>query len=133
MSKIKKGEIKNPNGAPTTAPVFKKVRINSREAVILLFWDIMNLSKDQIEARLKERPSLLEEGYVRAIVKDMQRGTITTLNNLTERVIGKPKEYINISGDVKLDHAVDVTKLSSEELESLLTLMKKGSMPLNVK
>jgi len=133
MAKIQKGEIRNPVGFQSISPEVKRTKLNSRESIILLFWDIMNLTKDQIEARLKERPSLLEEGYVRAIVKDMQRGTVTTLNNLTERVIGKPKEFIDVSGNVNLNHAVDISKLSTEELDALQKIMMKGSIPLNGK
>jgi len=123
-----KGQTGNPNGQPPLDPFTKRVRIESRETVAKLYWDCVNLTKQELVERLKATPTIFEEGVLRAIVKDMEKGTTTTLDKLMERVLGKPKEIIEMTSEVRTESSIDVSKLTTQELENFLALMKKGAI-----
>jgi hypothetical protein len=59
----------------------------------------------------------------------MAKGQTLTIQMLMDRTIGKPKEFIDISGKINIDKSVDMSKLSVEEIDQLISLMKKGSIP----
>jgi hypothetical protein len=123
-----KGETGNPNGQPKIPEEIKQIKVNSRETVARLYWSCVNLNKEELAARLKQNPSIFEEGILRAIIKDMEKGQMITLEKIMDRVIGKPKEYIELDASVSTEKSVDVSKLTNEELENLLSIMKKGAL-----
>lgn len=123
-----KGQTGNPNGQPKIHEEIKQIMVNSRETVARLYWSCVNLNKEQLAERLRQNPSVFEEGILRAIIKDMEKGQMITLEKLMDRVIGKPKEYIELDASVSTEKAVDVSKLTNEELENLLSIMKKGAL-----
>lgn len=118
----------NPNGRPVLPPEVKQIIVNSRESVAKLYWQCVNLTKEELAARIKEKCSVFEEGILRAIIKDMEKGNIVTLEKLMDRAIGKPKEFIDLSAHVSTEQAVDVSKLSTQEIENLLSIMQKGAI-----
>lgn len=123
-----KGQTGNPNGQPKIREEVKQITVNSRETVAKLYWSCVNLNKEQLAARIKESCSVFEEGVLRAIIKDMEKGNIVTLEKLMDRVIGKPKEFIDLSAHVSTEKSVDVSKLSTQEIENLLSIMQKGAI-----
>jgi hypothetical protein len=118
----------NPNGAPKLSEEVKAIKVNSRETVAKLYWQCVNLTKVELSERIKQSCSVFEEGVLRAIIKDMEKGNITTLEKLMDRVIGKPKEFIDLSAHISTEKSVDVSKLTTQEIENLLSIMQKGAI-----
>jgi hypothetical protein len=115
-------------GAPKLSPEVKNIIVNSKETVAKLYWSCVNLTKEELANRLKNNPSVFEEGILRAIIKDMEKGQMITLEKLMDRVIGKPKESIDLSANVSTQNSVDVSKLTTQEIENLLSIMQKGAI-----
>lgn len=116
------------------APIVKAIRISSKETVARIYWDVVNMTEAQIGVRLKD-PSLplLERNVLAAVLKDIAKGTITTVEKLMERTLGKPKEVIQLDGVINQGNAVDLSKLSNDEVISLMTLLKRGQVPVGDK
>lgn len=128
---LKPGERLNPLGQTKVPPIVKAIRISSRETVARLYWDVVNMTETQISERLKDKSlPLLERNILAAVIKDIGRGTITTVEKLMERTLGKPKEVIQLDGVINQGNAVDLSKLSNDEVISLMTLLKRGQVPV---
>lgn len=131
---VKPGERLNPSGQQKVPPIVKAIRISSKETVARLYWDVVNLTEEQIKHRLTHPMlTLLERNILAAVLKDVSRGTITTVEKLMERTLGKPKEVINLEGVINQGNAVDLSKLSNEEIVALMKLLKRGQVPVGDK
>lgn len=125
-------------GGPTpfmrkpVAPELQRLKVESKEAVAKLFWNLLHLTQHEVEEKLSKasasRTTMFELGILHALVKDTQKGKIDCLKMMKETVIGRPKEIIELSGAVKIDKTVDVSKLTDVELEILLAMMSKASL-----
>lgn len=121
------GRTGNPNGRPKLPPEVKAIRYCSKETVAKLYWDVVNMNRQEVERRLADPTlSLFERNVLAAIVKDISKGVITTIEKLMERVLGKPKEVIHLDGVINQGNAVDLSKLTNEEIMTLMTLVKRG-------
>lgn len=125
---FQKGVSPNPDGRPPMDESVRRIRIETKEAVAKLYWDCVNRTKLEMTERINANPTVFEEGILRAILKDMTRGQTITLEKLMDRVIGKPKEVINITGDIRTESTVNLELLSVEEIKSLLLFTKKASI-----
>jgi len=131
---IKPGQVLNPKGNPVMPPIVKAIRISSKETVARIYWDVVNMTEAQIGVRLKDpNLPLLERNVLAAVLKDIAKGTITTVEKLMERTLGKPKEVIQLDGVINQGNAVDLSKLSNDEVISLMTLLKRGQVPVGDK
>jgi len=117
------------DGRTKQSALTKAIRIESKETVAKLYWDCLNLNNGQMEARIADPlVTLFERNVLYAIVKDIGKGRVQTIQMLTERVLGRPKEYIDLTASVNIDSAIDTTKLTPDELDTLLMLMNKGKV-----
>jgi hypothetical protein len=89
---------------------------------------MLSMTKDELAEMIK-LPELtaLEVIVGSAIVRASAKGDVSILETLISRPFGRPKEKIEQSGNVTLNHkdADKLDNLSTEELEQLAELKKK--------
>lgn len=107
--------------------VKKLIRIESKEKVAELYWQCLNMTHAQILDRVNEQITMFENCILHAILFDHARGKIDTLNTMLNRILGNPKDSIDIKAEVKTESKLDISKLSDKELESLYSIMKKSA------
>jgi len=114
------------------APEVKRLKVESKEAVAKLFWELLHMSPQEIEIRSDKSNwpniSIFEFGILSALVQDAKKGKTDTLRMMKETVIGKPREIIQLEGKVNVEKTVDVSKLTDDELQTLLDMMAKARL-----
>ena len=103
------------------------IRIESKERVAELYWRVLNMTRAQILDRLNESPTMFEESILFSILHDAAKGQTDTIDTMLNRVLGHPKESIDIKANVESKNELDVSKLDKGELENLLKLLEKGN------
>lgn len=106
----------------------KSIRIESKERVAELYWRCLNMTRAQILDRINESPTMFEECVLFSILRDATRGQTTTIDTMLNRVLGNPKELIELKADVSSKNELDVSKLTKDELKNLLLIMEKGNV-----
>lgn len=113
----KPGQSGNPSGRPKDPPGMSELRKLTRqtykelvELMLLDKWD--ELAK--IRANPKERP--LKRLLASVLVQADRKGDIHALDKLLERVIGKVKEEVHVSGKpVVIEYGAESVELKMEE------------------
>lgn len=129
---IPSGQSLNPAGMTKHPAVMKAIRYETKEAIAKLYLDCLHLTTAELMAKLgtKETPNMtltmFERNIISALWKDSAKGQVTTLEKLVERILGKPKEFIDLSGTVKLENALDMSKLTDEDVRTMLDIHKRG-------
>jgi hypothetical protein len=99
-TRIKKGQVLNPRGAGAhnkALIAFKKMGAEELAETCEL---ILRANKDELASILADPETpMLKVNLIAAILADTQKGLTYTLDKLLERVVGKPKERIELSGD----------------------------------
>ena len=103
------------------------IRIESKEKVAELYWRILNMTRAEIMDRLNQRIPMFEECIIFAIVFDAARGKTDTLTSMLNRILGNTKDSIDVKAEVTNKNELDLSKLTKQELESLLKIMEKGN------
>jgi hypothetical protein len=126
---IVQGQVLNPHGRPKESPEVKAIKIQSKEEVANLYWRVLNTPYQHLLFELADpSKSLFEHNILRAIEEDIKRGSIYTIEKLTERTLGKPKEFIDLSALVASDKAIDLSKLSTEEIKVFYQLYNRARL-----
>lgn len=118
-----KGSVPNPNGRP------KKE------------YTISDILRAKLEEKIKFARSLpdgekkLEEKLTAEALADMWidialKGDPKTIKDIVERLEGKAQEHVKHSGNISHNN-IDLSKLSTEELEQLERLSNKAQRPDN--
>lgn len=112
--RFQKGNCANPLGAAAHNPVLKSVRRLTKDDLAEVGSFILEGNKKALE-EIKENQdsSFLKYVIASALLKSADRGELATLNLLLDRVIGKPKDQIELDATVT---ARDMTE--DEKLEA---------------
>ncbi len=98
LKPIKKGEIRNPNGARTHNPITKalqKLTIETyREVIELVLTGNIDALKEMIED--KKTPAI-QVGIATSFLTAINKGEYAVIERIAERIIGKIPEQLNIN------------------------------------
>jgi hypothetical protein len=103
------------------------IRVESKERVAELYWRVLNMTRSEILDRVNESPTMFEECILFAILRDSEKGQTDTIDTMLNRVLGNPKDSIDIKANVESKNELDVSRLNKEELKNLLKLLEKGN------
>jgi hypothetical protein len=103
---FKKGEVWNPLGAGAHSKEIKMARRLTRGeladlASMLVKCDVVALraiAKSAEDPEAKNRPSVLVVAYTAAIIKAINKGSLKEIEIILDRVIGRVKDVVEISG-----------------------------------
>ena len=106
----KKGEVRNPNGAPKKLPEIDK-----------LLADVLGEEKDGLTAA---------EAILKALRAKASKGDIRAAEVLLDRAYGKAKQSIEtqMNVDGKCRTIIDLSKYDDSELRLLIDLQRKGGV-----
>lgn len=96
--RIQPGEVRNPRGAGAHDPIkkaLKKLTVHELESVIGL---ILFSDPSQLKAESERDPTILKTWIASAALTGIKKGDLTHLTHLIDRVVGRVKERVEISG-----------------------------------
>jgi hypothetical protein len=126
---IKPGEVLNPHGGPKLSPDARKFKKLTLEEYVTLIHKVLKMNLEDMDKVLQDPKATCLEKYVVNIAKIGGTGGDTSrLSFLLERLIGKVTEKIDLSSKDRSmsPNRIDLSKLSTAELETLLALQHKA-------
>lgn len=94
---FKKGEINNPHGRPTLPPEVQKIRQMTSDTVKKIGEFILDQDREKLQAIVDDKKSkIIEVWLAKAALKGISKGDLTSLETILIRVIGRPKETLEI-------------------------------------
>lgn len=98
---FKKGQSGNPQGGKLHNPEIKLIKRLSEKELVEVATFILGSKVNQIKARMKHPETTVLQGMVLGLaVKAMSRGDASSFNALMDRLLGKVKDHVAISGNV---------------------------------
>lgn len=124
IHRFKKGEVHNPLGAGAHNPLHRQVRKLTKQelaevASVIIKSDLKGLTEIKENANHPaptKRPSVLQVWIASAAIKGINTGNFTTLNQILDRVIGKVKDEVEVSGPGGT--SIAVSRVTPEEREA---------------
>jgi hypothetical protein len=96
----KKGQSGNPSGPALQDKAVTALKRMGAQELAETCEMILKANRAELAAILEDpNTSMLQVNLISAILADTQKGLTYTLDKLLERVVGKPKERIELSGD----------------------------------
>lgn len=130
---FKKGVSGNPNGRPRLPDEIKEARALTQSALHKTINELIHCSRDELALKLKDPQTTMLQLMIGSIISQAtQKGDQLRLNFVLDRLIGKVKEDINLSGGVHfnlVERAKELESLDDRALEKIaqLPVKKKGT------
>lgn len=101
-TRIKKGEVRNPEGARAHNQALKNLKHLTKKELADLTNLIIKGDLDQLKriAKKEVKASVLQVMVAAVCVKVIEKGDMHSLNMLLDRIIGKVKDEVHHSGSV---------------------------------
>jgi hypothetical protein len=101
---IKKGEVRNPNGARTHNPITKalqKLTIETYREVIEL---VLTGNVDALRDMVKDpKTPAIQVGIATSFMNAIKRGDYGIIERIAERIIGKIPEQLNVNNNTNMN------------------------------
>jgi hypothetical protein len=118
----KKGQSGNPEGGRKHNPVMRKLKALTNEQVAEIGTLILEGNLPELQAIAKDDTAPALKVLIASVVaKAMQRGDAHALNIILDRIAGKVKERIELTGDAAKPVGLAISAVSNEELKTRLT------------
>jgi Family of unknown function (DUF5681) len=115
---FKPGQSGNPKGRPVFSPESKEIRALSHQSVAEMGSMVLKGDIEGIQAIAKDtKATVLKVWMASIIVKAINRGDVTVLNAFLDRVVGKVKERVQITGDP--DAPLSIGVFSSDQIKRM--------------
>lgn len=103
-SKFKPGQSGNPKGRPKRITTLLKEQGLSKDDIIAGINCLINLDKKKLSELINDpgQPVWLVN-LATAIQKDIQKGRVVTIDMALDRLIGRPTQSSNISGEITVN------------------------------
>lgn len=115
-------------GRPKLTDEDKELRKLSREKFKTIVLNYLDLTSREIDQKVKDKEMpALDAMIVSIMSKSIKTGDEKRLNWFLEQCFGKIKEVkdINLAGSVDTSRQLDLSKLSDEEVDTVLSIMKR--------
>lgn len=133
LKPIKKGEVRNPHGrrAHKNFKLTHTIRNLTVQQVAEIAIAVVSNNLDAMrEIRADPNSSVLKVWIASVAIKGISKGDMSSLNMLLDRIVGKPKEFIQLSGDnvnpVRLAAQQMTPEERATELERLRMIREKA-------
>jgi hypothetical protein len=93
-----KGQIANPRGAKAHDPIKRAVKNASMREIESLFNEVLFADPKDLQKITQTEPTTIKTNVVSALLSDIKKGEVKTLMHLLERIHGRVKEKIELSG-----------------------------------
>lgn len=115
--RFKKGEVHNPKGAAAHDPIkriIKKLTVPQLEEVIGL---VLFSPPEKLKEEAEKDPTILKTWIAAAAMTGIKKGDLTHLTSLIDRVVGRVKERIEVSGNMNAQVVLTMPANGSEKKE----------------
>jgi hypothetical protein len=120
----KKGQSGNPNGRPKIPKAIKQVRQMNRTILNTLLNKYTLMSLSELDAIAKDKnTSAMDLIVISAIKFSITKGDHRSRDFLVERMVGKVRMDVNLSGDMEYSHSGNVS-VEHNVHESIVDLIK---------
>ena len=103
----KKGEVRNPHGAPRKYVSLLKDAGYKVSEINDTIQNMMAMELHELkEVYQNEKATILEKTIANAMVKSLQKGSLYSLETLLTRVYGKPKETSTVENTGKVEFII---------------------------
>jgi hypothetical protein len=124
--KWKPGQTGNPNGRPPLPKDVKELKKLTQIELEKALNEMLYLNKEQLAQVNKDPESTMLQRLIASIITfGVNKGDHQRLSFLIERLVGKVKDTVELSGKDGGPIQIDTTKLSDEEKLNWLELNKK--------
>jgi hypothetical protein len=90
----------NPNGRPKLSPEVKEIQKLTNEKLISLMNDLIGCDLPELKAKLSDPKATILKLMLGAVLKQaLEKGDDKRIDFLLNRMVGKPKEHIDISSE----------------------------------
>jgi hypothetical protein len=116
-------------GRPTLTPEQKALRLTTRTQFKTLLAEYSALTLDEIRELIKEaKLPIIDMAVLKHLQESFTNGSMERIDWTTNHIMGKPKETTNLhlSGGVQSSDAIDVKKLSKEDLLALKEIHERS-------
>lgn len=118
-----KGKSGNPKGRPKATPENKSLRALTAFRFNEIVQKYLHSNIEDLKVIMKDKKTpALDMMLLSAILTAIRAGDLKTLNLILDRIIGKPRDVVDITHYNK----TDLSKLSLEELNKLRELTAKA-------
>lgn len=99
LTPVKKGQVLNPHGQPRKyvstliKDGYKKAEVNDTIQALIS----MNVEEIK-EVLTNDKATILEKTVASALIKSISRGDLSSIESLINRIYGKPKDHVEMSG-----------------------------------
>lgn len=115
--RIKKGEVKNPEGGRAHNSLKRKIRKLTLEELEEVYTFLLSATDEQVTQLINDPASnQLTKGILMSIRWQRGRGSIETIQYLVERVVGKTPDRIQAETRVLVDEMKRLELLDNKEL-----------------
>jgi len=126
---LEKGETKNPNGRPRKFVSALRAQGYTQSQINDCILVLSSMKDDELREVVKNKDAtVLEKVFAKAVLEDLRKGKLESIDRLLNRAIGKPRESMDITtkGEKIGGAGYDLSKYSDEELRTLAELQRKG-------
>lgn len=124
-----KGTTNNPNGRPRKFVSLLKKQGYTQSQINDCILVLSSMRDSELRDVLKNKDAtVLEKAFAKAVLEDLRKGKLDSIDRLLNRAIGKPRESMDITtkGEKIGGAGYDLSKYSDEELRTLAELQRKG-------
>lgn len=116
-----KGVSGNPGGRPKMSPDLSKISHLTKEKLIIILNEFINLDRDELAAKLQNpKATMLELAVGHIIAKAAKEGDTLRLNFLFDRIVGKVTDVVH---NVNLNLDADAEEYRVIPREALVKLV----------
>ena len=120
---IQKGQVLNPLGGRAHNPELKLLRRMSNAEIAQIGTLVLDGNVDGLKALVQDKNSSVLRVWMSTVaLKAIQKGDAHALSIILDRIAGKPKEFIELSGGT--NSKVDVTSLSDADLRARIAKLE---------
>ena len=122
----KKGQSGNPRGGNSHSKVVRQVKRLTMDEVADLASMVILKNRDELRAvLLNKNTSVLKAWFAAVAVKGIAKGDHAALGALLDRVVGKVKDKVEVTGDAAAPLYARLEALSAGEREAEIVRLRK--------
>lgn len=95
---FKRGNNANPRGAGAHNQVKKSLKKLTETTLIDIITQVLLVDPTHLKELSQQNPNVIKTTFAAALLNDINKGKTDTLSSLLDRLLGKPKDRVEMTG-----------------------------------